>query len=69
MDGCCNAGRNRRHFGALSGYAQMLTELDEPERALGYLERAYKINPNIGNAVAWMDMLRQRIEAKRRKST
>jgi tetratricopeptide (TPR) repeat protein len=57
------------HFGALSGYAQMLAERDQPERALDMLERAYRVNPNSGNAEPLMDDLRRQIEAKRKKST
>lgn len=57
------------HFGALSGYAQMLAERDQPERALDLLERAYRVNPNSGNAEPLMDDLRRQIEAKRKKST
>ena len=56
------------HFGALSGYAQMLATRDQPERALEYLERAYRVNPNSGNAEPMMEHLRQIIEAKRKKS-
>ncbi len=61
--------RNPSHFGAMSGYAQMLAERDQPERALDYLERAYKINPNMTSAEFWIPELKRRIEAKRKKST
>ena len=57
------------HFGALSGYAQMLAERDQPERALELLERANRVNPNSGNAEQMIDGLRRQIEAKRKKST
>ena len=57
------------HFGALSGYAQMLVTRDQPERALELLERAYRVNPNSGNAEPMIEYLRQQIEAKRKKST
>lgn len=57
------------HFGALSGYAQMLGERDQPERALELLERAYRVNPNSGNAELMIDGLRRQIEARRKKST
>ena len=56
------------HFGALSGYAQMLVTRDQPERALEYLERAYRVNPNSGMAEPMIEYLRQQIEAKRKKS-
>jgi tetratricopeptide (TPR) repeat protein len=57
------------HFGALSGYAQMLAERGDPERALELFERAYRANPNIGNAELILRDLRQQIENKRAKST
>ncbi len=57
------------HFGALSGYAQMLAARDQPERALDLLERAYRVNPNSGNAEPMIEYLRLQIETKRKKST
>ena len=56
------------HFGALSGYAQMLAERDQPERALEYLERAYRVNPYSGNVEPMIEHLRRQVEAKRKKS-
>ena len=47
----------------------MLAERDQPERALELLERAYRVNPNSGNAEPMIDGLRRQIEAKRKKST
>ena len=57
------------HFGALSGYAQMLAKKDQPEQALELLERAYRVNPNTSSAEPMIDGLRRRIEAKRKAST
>lgn len=57
------------HFGALSGYAQMLAELGQVERALEYLERAYRVNPNMANAELMIEDLRRQVESRRRKST
>ncbi|MEO8543528.1 MAG: tetratricopeptide repeat protein [Burkholderiaceae bacterium] len=57
-----------QHFGALSGYAQMLAERGEPDRALEFFERAYKVNPSMANAELVIDDLRRQIEAKRKKS-
>lgn len=57
------------HFGALSGYAQMLAELGQVERALEYLERAYQVNPNMANAELMIEDLRRQVEARRRRST
>jgi len=56
-----------KHFGALAGYAQMLAERDQPERALELMQRAVAINPNMVNADALMDDLRRRIETKRKQ--
>lgn len=58
-----------KHFGALSGYAQMLVERGQLERSLEMLERAYRVNPNMGNADLMIQDLKQRIEEKRKKST
>jgi len=55
-----------KHFGALSGYAQMLAERDQPERALELMQRAVAVNPNMVNAELLMADLRRRIEIKRR---
>jgi tetratricopeptide (TPR) repeat protein len=57
-----------KHFGALSGYAQMLVERGQLERALEYLERAYQVNPGMANAEVMIEDLRRQIEAKRKKS-
>jgi tetratricopeptide (TPR) repeat protein len=39
--------RNPSHFGALSGYGQIYLQLNQPERALSYFERALTVNPNL----------------------
>lgn len=57
------------HFGALSGYAQMVAERGQLERALGYMERAYRVNPTMANAELAIEDLRRQIEIRRRKST
>ena len=54
------------HFGALVGYAQMLAERSQPERALALVERASKINPYLANAELMMAALRIQIENKRK---
>jgi tetratricopeptide (TPR) repeat protein len=56
-----------KHFGALSGYAQMLAERDQPEKALELMQRAVAINPNMVNAELLMADLRRRIEIKRKQ--
>lgn len=57
------------HFGALSGYAQMAAERGQLERALGYMERAHRANPNMANAELAIEDLRRQIEIRRKKST
>lgn len=57
-----------QHFGALVGYAQMLAERSEPERALELMERASKVNPYLANAELMMAALRIQIEAKRKNT-
>jgi len=56
-----------KHFGALSGYAQMLAERDQPEKALDLMQRAVAVNPNMVNAELLMADLRRRIEIKRKQ--
>lgn len=55
-----------KHFGALAGYAQMLAERDQPERALELMQRAVEVNPDMVNADALIGDLRRRIETKRK---
>ena len=57
-----------KHFGALSGYAQMLAERDQPEKALELMQRAVAVNPNMVNAELLMADLRRRIDIKRKQS-
>ena len=54
------------HFGALVGYAQMLAEREQPEKALNLMERASKVNPYLANAELMMAALRIQIENKRK---
>jgi tetratricopeptide (TPR) repeat protein len=56
-----------KHFGALSGYAQMLAERDQPEKALDLMQRAVAVNPNMANAELLIADLRRRIEIKRKQ--
>lgn len=39
--------RNPSHFGVLSGYGQIYLQLNQPEKALSYFERALAVNPNM----------------------
>ena len=61
--------RNPKHFGALSGYAQIYLQLGDLEHALEYLERAFEVNPNLDGAAVTIQILRQQVEERRRKST
>jgi tetratricopeptide (TPR) repeat protein len=56
--------RNPYHFGALSGAGLCLVELERFDDALGYFERALKINPNMEGIVQL-----KRALLKRRKKT
>ena len=60
--------RNRNHFGALSGYAQIYAELGDFKRAISYLERALKVNPNMPGATQSLEVLQQRLAKKERNS-
>jgi len=57
--------RNRHHFGALSGMAQIHLRRGDPERALQAYQRALQINPNLNNAAVTLHMLEQAVRARR----
>ena len=60
--------RNRNHFGALSGYGQIYLSMGDLERAATYLERALRINPNLAGAASTVQMLRERLDARQRRT-
>jgi tetratricopeptide (TPR) repeat protein len=60
--------RNPSHFGALSGYGQIYLQLDKPEQALAYFERALKVNPNLHGVEAAVGELK-RLMIETRKGT
>lgn len=60
--------RNRHHFGALSGYAQIYTELGDFKRALGYFEQALKVNPSLPNAASTLQFLQDKLAQKERNT-
>jgi tetratricopeptide (TPR) repeat protein len=60
--------RNLHHFGALSGYAQIYTELGDFKRALGYFEQALKVNPSLPNAESTLNFLREKLAQKERNT-
>jgi tetratricopeptide (TPR) repeat protein len=58
--------RNPLHFGALSGYGQLMLRRRELERALDYFQRALEVNPNMEGVRSSVDVL-QRLLSDRRK--
>jgi tetratricopeptide (TPR) repeat protein len=60
--------RNPYHFGALSGYGLIYLQLDLPERALHYFERALAINPNLLDVRATVEHLREMLQASGRET-
>lgn len=60
--------RNPYHFGALAGYGQIYLQLDQPERALTYFERALAINPNLEQVELAIEQLKSLL-IQRRKDT
>lgn len=51
--------RNPLHYGALSGYGMIYTQLDQPERAIQYFERALAVNPNMEGVRNTIETLRE----------
>ncbi|MGH7277150.1 MAG: tetratricopeptide repeat protein, partial [Candidatus Rokuibacteriota bacterium] len=60
--------RNPHHYGALSGYGMIYLQLDQPARALQYLERALAVNPNLPQVEETIEALR-RLLFQERKDT
>lgn len=58
--------RNPQHWGALSGYGQIYLQLDRPEEALTYFQRALAVNPNLQNVESMIQQLKQVVIEKRR---
>jgi len=58
--------RNPQHWGALSGYGQIYLQLDRPEEALTYFQRALAVNPNLQNVENMIQQLKQLVIEKRR---
>ena len=58
--------RNPDHFGVLSGYGQIYVQLDQPERALDYFQRALKVNPNLRQVEVAVEQLKRLIVEKRK---
>jgi tetratricopeptide (TPR) repeat protein len=58
--------RNPNHFGALSGYGQLMLRKRELDRALDYFQRALAINPNMEGVRSSVDAL-QRMRSENKK--
>jgi tetratricopeptide (TPR) repeat protein len=58
--------RNTYHWGALSGYGMIYMQLDQPGRALDYLEKALAVNPNLDQVAQTIEMLKALLLQRRR---
>jgi tetratricopeptide (TPR) repeat protein len=58
--------RNPVHFGALAGYGQIYLRLGQPEKALGYFERALGVNPNMEQVELTVQEIKRFLAEKRR---
>ena len=54
--------REPNHFGALSGYGQLMLRKREYQRALGYFEQALTVNPNLVGVSENIDAIRRTLE-------
>ena len=57
--------RNPLHFGVLAGYGQIYVQLGQPARALGYFQRALKINPNMEGVAQSIKALQELVGGRR----
>ena len=60
--------RNPSHFGALSGYGQIMLKLERYDEALKWWRRALEVNPNMLGVEMNIKNLERLIEEKRRKT-
>ncbi len=60
--------RNSVHFGALSGFGLNYLQLQKPERALQYFQRALDINPNLAQIQAAVEAIKEILSRQRRDS-
>jgi tetratricopeptide (TPR) repeat protein len=58
--------RNPQHWGVLAGYGQIYVQLDKPEEALAYFQRALAVNPNLQQVERMIEQLRQIVIEKRK---
>jgi tetratricopeptide (TPR) repeat protein len=59
--------RNPHHFGALAGYGQIYSRLENYEKALEYFERALAINPNMEGVAMNVVGLRKLLSERAKK--
>jgi tetratricopeptide (TPR) repeat protein len=58
--------RNPFHWGALSGYGMIYMQLDQPARAIDYLEKALAVNPNLDQVAQTLEALKSMLLQRRR---
>jgi tetratricopeptide (TPR) repeat protein len=58
--------RNPYHWGALSGYGMIYMQLDQPARAIDYLEKALAVNPNLDQVAQTIEVLTTLLLQRRR---
>jgi tetratricopeptide (TPR) repeat protein len=58
--------RNPYHWGALSGYGMIYMQLDQPSRAIDYLEKALTVNPNLDQVAQTIEVLKTLVLQRRR---
>ncbi len=61
--------RNPNHFGALSGYGQIYSQLQEWDKALEYFEKALAVNPNMPGVAVNIDGIKRMLAQQRRRAT
>lgn len=61
--------RNRNHFGALSGAAQIHLRLGQFERARDYLVRALKVHPHLDGAAEMLRLIELHLGTRQRNIT
>lgn len=59
--------RNPNHFGALSGYGQLMLRKRDFDRALDYFQRALAINPNMEGVRSSVETLQRLLSEKKKR--
>jgi len=60
--------RNPYHFGALSGYGQIYTRLEQYEKAIVWWRRALEVNPNMEGVEENIENVEQLLQEKKGRS-